>query len=212
MNNYGLYGVVVGLVSGRRSDSLHFASGGSRSRARLIARSQETVGAGPSRVKSRSGRWGRPLLLTEISSRARRTDSGRPLDPRHRSLALSLVRALDAGDTVRSSRPSASAARCTTSASSRSSQEILRKRGPLDPDELIEIRKHPGDRGQDARRHPVAAHRDGLRPAPSRALGRLTAIRTGSPARDPVEARIVVGRRRVRRDDLRPALPGRDAP
>jgi HD-GYP domain-containing protein (c-di-GMP phosphodiesterase class II) len=56
-------------------------------------------------------------------------------------LALSLVRALDAGDTVeqaiRVGGPLHDVGKLAVS------EEILRKRGPLDPDELIEIRKHP---------------------------------------------------------------------
>ena len=56
-------------------------------------------------------------------------------------LALSLVRALDAGETVeqaiRVGGPLHDVGKLAVS------EEILRKRGPLDPDELIEIRKHP---------------------------------------------------------------------
>jgi putative nucleotidyltransferase with HDIG domain len=56
-------------------------------------------------------------------------------------LALSLVRALDAGEDVeqaiRVGGPLHDVGKLAVS------EEILRKRGPLDPDEVIEIRKHP---------------------------------------------------------------------
>lgn len=56
-------------------------------------------------------------------------------------LALSLVRALDAGEEVeqaiRVGGPLHDVGKLAVS------EEILRKRGPLDPDEVIEIRKHP---------------------------------------------------------------------
>jgi HD-GYP domain-containing protein (c-di-GMP phosphodiesterase class II) len=56
-------------------------------------------------------------------------------------MALSLVRVLDAGEMVeraiRVGGPLHDVGKLAVS------EEILRKRGPLDPDELIEIRKHP---------------------------------------------------------------------
>jgi putative nucleotidyltransferase with HDIG domain len=56
-------------------------------------------------------------------------------------LALSLVRALDAGEDVeqaiRVGGPLHDVGKLAVS------EEILRKRGPLDPDEVVEIRKHP---------------------------------------------------------------------
>ena len=78
----------------------------------------------------------------------------------------------------------------------------------LDEAELAEIRVHPVEGAWLIAGVPAPRAALPIRALPPRALGRRAAIRRGASGTEiPIEGRIARRRRRVRRDDARPAVP-----
>ena len=89
--------------------------------------------------------------------------------------------------------------------------DILRKPGPLDPEERATIERHSVDRGGDAGRLAVCARPGGRgdRAHPSRALGRHRLPRRAGRRGDPAGGADLRDLRRLRRPRLRPPIQGR---